>query len=202
MDQIVKNITKNIIRVTLFSTLVVFSTCKKADDTVNLKFTDTTVSKFSNPYDAILFAAYPLIETYSNQLWIYLGFLSDEFKEQNFEYPVSYNFSAFNDIWNQDYRSIFLTGEFIDYIDNSSLSIDEKDKLKGEAYFYMSLAYFDLVRLFGKFYPLRDKNEPGVPILLSGNSEERISRASVKDVYEKIVSGLNQASTLLPEERT
>ena len=61
----------------------------------------------------------------------------------------------------------------------------------GEGYFFRAFGYFELVKQYG-----------GVPIKLSPSSsvEYVFTRASEEDVYKQIISDLEQAYSLLPDE--
>jgi starch-binding outer membrane protein, SusD/RagB family len=204
MDQLVRNLKNAIISVSILSVLVIFATCKKEDTTENLKFTDTTVNRFSNPYDAIKYSGYPLLQILSYPLWFNVGFFGNEYRDLSFEYNLNYSFSMEQNIWAQSYRTIFLASGVIDNIGNSSGSLSTVDinGLKGEAYFIRALAYYNLERYFGTFYPDQNMNSLGVPILLNGNYTDNLSRASNKEIHDKIEADLNNASNLLPENWT
>jgi hypothetical protein len=69
-------------------------------------------------------------------------------------------------------------------------SMAEIEKIKGEALFIRSFAYFQIVRLWG-----------GVPIYTEFNEPAEINplpRASVKEVYEVITDGFKRAAAVLP----
>lgn len=78
-------------------------------------------------------------------------------------------------------------------------------QLKGENLFIRAMLHFNLVRIFGRPYPQNNGENPGVPILTETLSEEEIeklSRSSVKQVYDFIVSDLLKAEQLMTVEKS
>jgi len=64
--------------------------------------------------------------------------------------------------------------------------------------------HFNLVRIFGRPYPQNNGDNPGVPILREGLSDEEaetLSRSSVKDVYDFVISDLLQAAELMNQPK-
>lgn len=113
---------------------------------------------------------------------------------------VSNGFVAGN--WNNNYEVI---NQVNLVIDNSGLFTNaaEKSRIEGEAKFLRALAYFDLVRNFGKQYMAGGANtQPGVPLRLKGitdhTSDLSIARNTVQEVYNQILSDLNDAYANLP----
>ncbi len=85
----------------------------------------------------------------------------------------------------------------VDDIDDPAL---DKDAIKGEAYALRALANFDLLRVFGEHF---DNSSPyGIPLLLEPipdndfNQIPDLARSSVEDVYDQIISDLDQAIAL------
>ncbi len=106
-------------------------------------------------------------------------------------------------IWNSVYALILRANNII----NRSANVADgdpaaKEQLKGEAYFLRALAFFDLVRVFGTQYSLPNgPSSLGVPLV----SEFKIgnpSRNTVTAAYDFIISDLQQAEQLLPDDPT
>lgn len=81
---------------------------------------------------------------------------------------------------------------------------DDVARVEGESKFLRAVVYFDLVRFFALPYNANGTNSQlGVPIVTSAVSEasqiEYPSRNSVQEVYDFVVSDLNSAVELLPE---
>jgi hypothetical protein len=82
-------------------------------------------------------------------------------------------------------------------------SADRKNSVEGQALFLRASLYFELVRLYAKFVGDGDiATNPGVPLVLkpTGNvtDADYLPRATVKAVYDQVVTDLTRAETLLP----
>lgn len=89
------------------------------------------------------------------------------------------------------YRVISNCNDFLDKIDGSSASDEVKARGKGEVHLLRGMMYFNLVRAFG-----------GVPLRLSPITSTNldIPRSSVDECYTQIISDLENAAELLPDE--
>lgn len=92
----------------------------------------------------------------------------------------------------------------LDNLEVITSSDETRQRAEGEAKFLRAMTYFDLVRLYALPYESTGANgQMGVPIRLTGildfNEDLSIARNSVADVYNQIVSDLNDAAQLLPE---
>ncbi len=72
------------------------------------------------------------------------------------------------------------------------------DRYLGNAYMARAYLYFELIIRWAKPYdPATAATDPGVPLVLTYNPAEQPARATVKAVYDQIISDINQAKTLL-----
>ncbi len=84
--------------------------------------------------------------------------------------------------------------EIMEAEDNGS---DDLSEYKGQALTARALIYFDLVRLYGKPYNM-DKTSYGVPLVLEPvDAKDQPTRATVEQVYQQIVTDLQDAEPLL-----
>ena len=105
-------------------------------------------------------------------------------------------------VWRDGYRVINDANNVLAAIDK--LDEDKKERITGEAKFMRGIAYFELVRLFGKAY---NDGSPttnlGVPLVLTPTTtitpDQYVSRASVAAIYQQILKDLTEAETALPE---
>lgn len=103
------------------------------------------------------------------------------------------NFAAL-DLWRGPSPGILRCNFVLENVPNMQIDTDLKNRMLGEAYFLRAHYYFILVRLFG-----------GVPMPtkpLTSDSELKMPRASVDDIYELIISDLNEAIVRLPQRNS
>lgn len=105
-------------------------------------------------------------------------------------------------IFTAAYANIFRANFVLKYVDGTAGTATEKNKLKGAAYFFRGLLYFDLVKSYAR-NPAYFVNgfDLGVPIItdaiIDASKIEYPTRAKVVDVYAQIISDLKEAITLL-----
>lgn len=108
-----------------------------------------------------------------------------------------------SNFWGQAYKVIAAANKIIEFVpDDASVALSQ---LKGENLYLRAMMHFNLVRVFGRPYPQDNGANPGVPLLLEGMTEDEvnsISRSTVKQVYESVVSDLVRAADLMTEEKT
>lgn len=100
--------------------------------------------------------------------------------------------------WQQAYKAAGAANRIIEVIKDDAT--EELRQLKGENLYIRAMMHFNLVRIFGRPYPQNNGNNPGVPILKDGLSEEEkamLSRSSVKDVYDFVIADLLKAADLM-----
>lgn len=105
------------------------------------------------------------------------------------------NSSAANEIqiWSTCYKNIRKAWKMLDHVnDFSNEPFGRKETMKGECHFMLAYNYFELYRRYG-----------GVPLVksvLGLETDNQIPRATEDEVLEYILSELDLAQTLLPEE--
>lgn len=127
-------------------------------------------------------------------------------------------YNAPSEIWRKDMTTVNLdvTEMWIDGYDvinttNNIISAievvdeDDQDRVSGEAHFLRGLMYFELVKFFAKPYSAGNVNDNlGVPLVLTPtvglSDEDFVSRASVNDVYNQVISDLQTAESKLPTD--
>ncbi len=97
-------------------------------------------------------------------------------------------------VWKAAYNTINRANHVIAKVPGVSdegFTQEERDKLLGEAHFIRSLAYFDIVRIWG-----------GAPIVLTPTlavvNKVGVARSTADEVYAQVFSDLTKAETLLP----
>lgn len=97
-------------------------------------------------------------------------------------------------LWTNSYHVIYTTNALIEGVAVSSdLPNEIGQRLTGEALFVRALVHFYLVNLYGN-----------IPYITSTDYRQNraVSRMAVADVYESIITDLNRAVALLPQEDT
>lgn len=106
--------------------------------------------------------------------------------------------------WGSHYVAIKNYNVLIDALDDERNHIKGYESVtaetQGYCYVFRAFSYMQLVRHFAKAYdPLTADTDPGVPIVLHYDKDERPARSSVAQVYEQIAKDLTKAEELLAE---
>jgi len=147
------------------------------------------------------------VSQYSNNIWLIQDIASDDcharktLNDPNLHQFDTYSLDANNKylaaIWQGSYLGISRTNVVLEKVPAIEMDSALQLRLLGEAKFLRGLFYFNLVRMFGEI-PLVTK-----PVSSNlGNEEIFPSRASKTDVYNQIISDLEDAAELLPERYT
>ncbi|MCG6189531.1 RagB/SusD family nutrient uptake outer membrane protein [Maribellus maritimus] len=98
---------------------------------------------------------------------------------------------TFRGFWTQMYRTINYANVAIKNIPDITMDTDLKERYVGEARFLRALSYFELVRAFGGVPKI---TEPTVD-----DTNNRLPRASVEEIYNLIFDDLEFCETVLPD---
>ena len=105
--------------------------------------------------------------------------------------------------WFSAYSRVFTNNVVIrEVMDATEGTTEEKKAIYGEALANRALEYLYLVNGYAKHYnEATADTDPGVPLLLNADiSQTNLTRASVKSVYQQILTDLKQAENKLPEK--
>lgn len=73
------------------------------------------------------------------------------------------------------------------------------DGLEGAALFYRSFTFWLMAQMYAAPYqPATADSKPGIPLRLSSDLSESVNRGTVKATYDRILTDVKRASTLLP----
>jgi hypothetical protein len=104
--------------------------------------------------------------------------------------------------WAKAYEQIYYANIALEGVDPLVSNLgDDKDlnKTRGDALFKRSLSHFLMAQLFAPAYDdATADRELGIPLKLSTDAEEVITRPSLRKCYNQILSDLNDAEGLLP----
>jgi len=102
--------------------------------------------------------------------------------------------------WEKLYNVIYHSNVAIDGVmDSETGTTEEKQQLYAEALVHRAYAYWCLVNLYGKQYDnATATTDMAVPLLLSPDLFVNLTRTSVANVYDRIITDLNAALPALP----
>lgn len=107
--------------------------------------------------------------------------------------------------WQNGYNLIFRANVALDGLAKLDSSPNEQQRvntIKGSALFLRAFAHYQLIQIFAlAYHPNTAKQTLGIPLKLSSDLEEKISRSSLEDNYLSLVKDLSEAAELLPTIR-
>lgn len=130
-------------------------------------------------------------------------------------FEMRYTADNTKDMWSQPYRVIKEVNTLLMRIKLSGFKYDKNDAddvaefndIIGQAKFLRALSHFDLVRLYSRPYTLDNGASMGIPIQTKpiidseGFTSIVTDRKTVKDVYDFIITELEEAATLMRNEK-
>ncbi|RAJ91027.1 SusD-like starch-binding protein associating with outer membrane [Larkinella arboricola] len=105
-------------------------------------------------------------------------------------FDVTPTLPVLSSAWSLYYNNINRSNRILEAVGTIDMTADKRKQYEGEAKFARALFYFDLVRLFG--------GVPKVTTSLSIDESYKLTRSSIEEIYDLIVSDLTEAANLLP----
>jgi len=142
---------------------------------------------------AVLNAAYFYQQTGTTPLAVMGDFRADNMLMEEEPYPAFDRYNADlgdGDLVGQFFQPLYSTMHQAILSTNRVIENSTVDAERGEAFFLRALSFFKLVKVFGETTIILDP----VPAV---DDENIIRRRSVAEVYDQIISDLNQATSLL-----
>lgn len=104
--------------------------------------------------------------------------------------------------WNIPYIQVFYSNIVLDGLNklDPDANAAEYRRVKGSALFYRAFAFYNLAQVFCAPFNPQQKQQPGIPLKLSADVNERPGRGTVELTYNRIIADLKEAASLLPEE--
>lgn len=164
-------------------------------------------------YQALLSAPLEIVRTSNIQVYMTDDInLPEEFRASANSFPgkegvLAYDFAKEiyetnedDQDWNIAYRTIYVCNTIISGIELSKEPITQKAKnIKGEALVHRAFTYLNIVNEYARHYnPVTSAADPGVPMPLTPDINAKLSRATVKEVYNQIEKDLLESADLLP----
>lgn len=104
--------------------------------------------------------------------------------------------------WSNPYKMVEYANIALDGIARITPAPSEQaawDLVKGSALFYRAYAFYQLAQVFSKPYnKTTAATDPGIPIRMSSDVNERSVRATVEETYKRITEDILTAKDLLP----
>lgn len=104
--------------------------------------------------------------------------------------------------WNGAYRRIFFANVVLEGLENIAPSTNQLaayNNAKGSAYFLRAHTFYWIAQLFAKTYDKSTaSNDMGIPLRLSSDLNEKSTRATVQQTYDRIIADIKAAIPLLP----
>jgi len=104
--------------------------------------------------------------------------------------------------WNMPYRMVYYTNVVLDALPGIGQSASEQagyEQVKATALFYRSWAFYGLLQTFSMPYdPGNAGSQPGIPLRLTSDLNERPGRSSVAACYARVLNDLKNALPALP----
>lgn len=134
---------------------------------------------------------YQLMEVPSSNMWAEY-FATAPGMDEISTLSVSPANEKLNNFWKSTYNGIFRANSVLDNIDvPTDYTGTKKDQFIGEAKFLRALFYFDLVRIFG--------GVPAITKVVSAEEGRNIARSTEQEIYNMVVSDLEDAVSKLPQ---
>lgn len=103
--------------------------------------------------------------------------------------------------WHAPYKTIFNSNLVLQLLNNiDPTSSSDYYPIKGAALFFRGYALFSCASLFCKPYaPSSSALDPGIPLRLSPEVDQKDDRGTVQQTYDRIIQDLKDAYEILPE---
>lgn len=195
---------KNIIIYTMLFLIAALAGCEKSLE-FEVKDKPTLENFFQSDEDAkasvnAIYDALGDVDLFRSKFWLIQDIASDDCDalstwndpnaQQFDQYTVQSTNTYIGGIWRASYQVITRANLSIERIPGVSMDESLKTRLLGEARFLRAFSYFNLVRLYG-----------GVPLVLEPVSDldkYLVPRATEEDVYDQIITDLEEAIDALP----
>lgn len=105
--------------------------------------------------------------------------------------------------WSRPYHQVLVANVVLDGLEQLPVNATNQadwNRIKGWALFVRAHAFYNLAQLFAPVYDANTAaTDMGIPIRLRPGVDEISERATVQETYDRIISDLNEAVPLLPE---
>lgn len=106
--------------------------------------------------------------------------------------------------WVWPYKVVFYANTVLDGLQNvarTESNATDYDRIKGSALFIRAHTFYQLAQVYAPPYnEATASSDLGIPLRLTAEVEEKISRATLKATYDKIIEDLETSLGLLPDQ--
>ncbi|MFA4866946.1 MAG: RagB/SusD family nutrient uptake outer membrane protein [Pedobacter sp.] len=104
------------------------------------------------------------------------------------------------DMYKELYQGIYRSNVVLKFLDKANPA--NRNDIEGQALFIRAILHFEIVKLFAQPYrATTDNSQLGIPLRIATSTESK-NRATVKEVYDQIISDLKSAESKLTGENT
>ncbi|TRZ41293.1 RagB/SusD family nutrient uptake outer membrane protein [Robertkochia solimangrovi] len=170
------------------------------EETENFRYLLNNVYVLDRSYASVDLASDDIVirDDHANYFDQYYG-TSDYYRpyKQTYKWADSIQYTNEEDYsLNVMYTALYYANVVIDEVMDSKNGTEaEKLALKGEAQVHRAFIFLTMVNIFGKAYDSNTSaNDPGIPMFTTPTVEEEITRATVQEVYDQVISDLTEAT--------
>lgn len=106
--------------------------------------------------------------------------------------------------WAFFYWAIFNANTILENLDKTDRSADPAkwDDLRGRALFLRAFNFYQLLQVYAPHYTGNESSALGLPVRLSSDFNQAVSRSSLKQSYDQLLLDVREAKKLLPPRNT
>ncbi|EHQ30945.1 RagB/SusD family nutrient uptake outer membrane protein [Mucilaginibacter paludis] len=206
---------RSILKVTLFIGWFIISSllsCKKQDDFLNIKANKNDVAPTTLSDFLALMDDSQDMNSF-NSITGLLGTDNIVISDVNVSALPAQSRNAY--LWNKDIWAGGISSDWLycyQAIEYSNIVLDglvkiksaaspntDYNNVKGSALFFRAFNYYQIAQLFCKPYQSSSNADPGLPLRLNSDVNEKPRRVTVQQTYNQIIQDLQEAVSLLPE---
>lgn len=143
-----------------------------------------------------------LLEALADNYYLTTTTYNQRTAEERMTYVWDKNATSYS-TWFQPYtKPVYYANVVLDQLKDISVADNEKEKynlIKGSALFMRAFAHYELAQLYCKPYSTTDAGQLGIVLRLTSNINAPVTRSTLQQTYDQIISDLKNATDLLPE---
>ena len=125
-------------------------------------------------------------------------------EQQSYIWAANINTTGGLNDWSVSYRTVTTANQALTGLAASHPTTAQQggwNRTEGGALFFRAFAFYQLAQIFAKQYDSSTAaTDPGIPLRMTANINEKLYRATVQQTYERIIADLDSAARLLPTD--